>query len=64
MNVWRAWNKFLVEQVQSEYTMMKMMNQPAKVAGINPDIMVQMVNPKRNTVLSVAREITLSMDVG
>ncbi len=43
---------------------MRCMNHLTKVASIKLDIMFQMVKPKRNTALSVARVITLSMDFG
>ncbi len=67
MNVWKACNKFLVARVQSKCAMIKMMrcrDHLAKVASMAPDIMVQMVKPKRNTALSVAKVTIQSMDNG
>ncbi len=67
MNVWKAWNKFLAEQVTSKYEKTKTKNPRdhlAETANLPPDAMAQMGKQQKNIALNVEKETTLPIDVG
>ncbi len=67
MNIWKAWNKFLAEQVSNEYKMKKMKKprgQLAETANAVPDEMALVDRQKKSIVLNVEKETILPTDVG